>query len=120
LPSTPVPEIEEFETKFGLRQRLWTIRHDFGNDNKRWYRENFRDQDALKIVETVKANESELVKIKAKMGRDTKDEVLEAATTEVKNVSRHKDLIQALGNKAMLEKHWQKVWALVDGTPSIR
>lgn len=54
------------------------------------------------------------------MGRDTKDEVLEAATTEVKNVSRHKDLIQALGNKAMLEKHWQKVWALVDGTPSIR
>jgi len=44
--------------------------------------------------------------------------VLEAATADVKNVARHSNLIAALGNKSMQDKHWAKVWGLVEGPPS--
>jgi hypothetical protein len=106
LPITDIPEVEEFEQKFHLRNRLWTIRHTFADQQKRWYYENFLEQDAATICSTVKERESELLKLKAKLGRDVKDEVLEAATADVKNVSRHSNLIAALGNKSMQEKHW--------------
>jgi len=46
LANTPIPEIEEFENKFGMRHRLWQIRQTFGEQQKRWYHENFREQDA--------------------------------------------------------------------------
>lgn len=45
------------------------------------------------------------------------DEVLTAAKAEVKNVSKQKNLIAALGNPAMIDKHWTAVWALVGGPP---
>jgi hypothetical protein len=42
---------------------------------------------------------------------------LDAARAEVSEVNRHCNLIAALGNQAMQEKHWVKVWALVGGPP---
>ena len=52
--------------------------------------------------------------MKVKLGSATKDEVLDTALAEIKDVSRHNALILALGQKAMQDKHWSKVWALVD------
>lgn len=114
---THIPEVEEFEQKYFVRNRLWTIRSTFADHQKRWYHENFLEQDAAAICLHVKERESELVKLKAKVGRDAKDEVLEAATADVKTVSRHSNLIAALGNKSMQDKHWSKVWSLVGGPP---
>lgn len=71
----------------------------------------------MEITQLVKERETELIKTKAKF-RDTKDEVLEAAIAEVKSVSKYSALISALGNKSMQEKHWVKVWGLVEGQPS--
>ena len=120
LEITDIPEIDQFEVKFNFRHRLWTIRHVFADQKKHWYRDNFREQNAAEICQTVKERESELIKLKAKYCRDQKDEVLEQAQAEIKDVSRHSNLIAALGQKAMQEKHWQKIWALVDGTPAVR
>jgi hypothetical protein len=50
LPATPIPEIEEFETKFVIRQRIWEIRLQFEENKKKWYYENFREQEAADIV----------------------------------------------------------------------
>lgn len=83
---------------------------------KRWYHENFREQDATHICATVKELSGELTKLKMKY-RDG-DEVLEAVHAEVGAVAKHSALIAALGNKHMQEKHWVKVWSLVDGQPS--
>lgn len=58
-----------------------------------------------------------MIKTKAKF-RDKSDDVLEAAIAEVKSVSKYSALISALGNKSMQEKHWVKVWGLVEGQPS--
>lgn len=41
------------------------------------------------------------MKLKSKHCRDQKDEVLEHAQAELKDVSRHSNLIAALGQKAM-------------------
>lgn len=112
-----IPEREEFLQHFNIRHQLWTIRETFGNAKRRWYDEDFRDQDAALIVQTVKEKEGELTRLKAALGRDTKDEVLAAATAEVKAVSKHVALISALGNTAMTKKHWTKVSALVDTPP---
>lgn len=116
LAATPIPEVEEFENKFGVRHRLWQIRHQFGDMQKRWYHENFRDQDATQICATVKELSGELTKLKMKYKEA--DEVLEAVQAEVGAVAKHSALIAALGNKHMQEKHWVKVWQLVDGQPS--
>ena len=118
LANTPIPEIEEFENKFGMRHRLWQIRQTFGEQQKRWYHENFREQDAQEIVNTVKERDVELVKLKVKLQKDAKDEVYEAAHSEVRSVHRHCNLIAALGDPSMQEKHWVKVWSLVEGQPS--
>jgi len=118
LPPAAIPEVAEFEKHFGIRHKLWQIRLTFGEQQRRWYGENFREQDAPAIVATVKERESELIKLKAQIGRDNKDEVHEAATREVKDVARYGNLIAALGNQAMQEKHWQKVWSLVETQPA--
>jgi hypothetical protein len=47
VPVTHIPEIDEFENKFGIRSRLWAIRHTFADQQKRWYHENFLEQDAV-------------------------------------------------------------------------
>ena len=49
LPITDVPEVEKFEQKFYLRNRLWTIRHTFADHQKHWYHDNFLEQDASTI-----------------------------------------------------------------------
>lgn len=49
LPITEVTEVEEFEQKFFIRNRLWTIRHTFADHQKHWYHENFLEQDASAI-----------------------------------------------------------------------
>lgn len=67
------------------------------------------------IVNNVQENESKLVKLGAKL--DKKDEVLDATKAEVKAVSKQKNLIAALGNPSMLDKHWHNVWQLVGGPP---
>jgi dynein heavy chain len=118
LPAPAVPEVEEFERKYALRHRLWEIRQTFGEQQRRWYGENFRDQDAQAIVTTVAERSAELVKMKFALGRDTQDEVLAAATAEVRDVQRHASLIAALGNPSMQEKHWVKVWALCESPPA--
>jgi len=118
IAATPIPEIVEFETKFGIRHRLWQIRQTFSEQQKRWYHENFREQDAQEIVQVVKERDTELVKLKVRLPKDSKDEVYEQAHAEVRSVLRHCNLIAALGDKSMQEKHWVKVWSLVEGQPS--
>jgi hypothetical protein len=115
-----IREIEEFETKFQFRHRIWSVRAEFGGLKTKWYGENFREQDAVSMVAFTKERESELNKMKVKLGAGAKDEVLDTAQAEIKDVSRHNSLITALGQKAMQDKHWAKVWALVDTVPQVR
>jgi dynein heavy chain len=116
--ATPIPEVEMFEKKFGVRNRLWEIRSTFAAQKQRWCNTNFREQDAEEIVKITKERETELTKTKNSTLRDTNDEVLEAALAEVRDLAAKAPLIAALGNKAMQDKHWVKVWALVESQPS--
>lgn len=52
--------------------------------------------------------------MKMKMPKGEVDEVLEALTQSVKEVEIHKSLILALGSRAMLQRHWLKVYAILD------
>ena len=49
-----------------------------------------------------------------KMPKGEVDEVLEALTQSVKEVEILKSLILALGSRAMLQRHWLKVYAILD------
>lgn len=85
--------------------------------HRSWYHTDpFREKDAQLIVNTVRELSGELTKLKMKF-KDA-DEVLEAVQGEVGQVQKHTSLIAALGNKAMQDKHWGKVWNLVEGLPS--
>jgi hypothetical protein len=116
LGATPIPEVEQFENKFGVRNRIWKIRSEFAEMQRTWYHDPFREKDAQLIVNTVRELGGELTKLKMKF-KDG-DEVLEAARGEVGSVQKFSALIAALGNRAMQDKHWGKVWALVDGLPT--
>lgn len=115
MQKSEIPEIRTFEETFKIRHDIWHIRQTFLEQEQRWYRDNFREQDAQAIVTTVKESDSKLVKLGAKL--DKKDEVLDAVKAEVKAVVKQSNLIAALGNPSMLEKHWHNVWQLVGGPP---
>jgi hypothetical protein len=57
------------------------------------------------------------MEMKMKMAKDEVDEVLEELTKDVNEVVGHKNLLLALGSKAMLQRHWVKVFAALD-TPA--
>jgi len=56
----------------------------------------------------------ENLEMKMKMPKGEVDEVLDALTQSVKEVEIHKSLILALGSRAMLQRHWLKVYAILD------
>lgn len=118
IPTAAIQEVADFEKQFNIRNRLWTIRQTFTEQQRRWYGENFRDQKADVICATVKEKQTELLKLKAQIGRDVKDEVHEAAFKEVNEVAKYSKLIEALGEPAMQAKHWSKVWSLVETAPA--
>jgi len=68
-------------------------------------------------VKTVNKYAKENLELKMKMSKEDRDEVLEELTRDVKEVEGHKNLITALGSKAMLHRHWIKVYAVLE-TPA--
>lgn len=51
---------------------------------------------------------------RTQLPRDVPDQVLEALKSEVKEIAVFSNLIVALGNKALEEKHWEKIFSLTD------
>jgi dynein heavy chain, axonemal len=52
--------------------------------------------------------------MKFKMKKDEKDEVLDELSREVKESQNHCNLILALGSKAMMTRHWNKVYTVLE------
>ena len=52
--------------------------------------------------------------MKFKMKKDEKDEVLDELSREVKEAQAHCPLILALGSKAMMARHWNKVYTVLE------
>jgi hypothetical protein len=50
LPKSKIEEMEIFESTYNIRHQIWQIRHSFAEQEQRWYRDNFREQDAQLIV----------------------------------------------------------------------
>jgi hypothetical protein len=118
LPTSNIPEIDQFNEEFTMRHTIWNIRETFGNNSQKWYNDNFRDLDAEAIVEEVDARNTELLRLQKKMGFEAKDAVLDAARGEVAKVKDQKRLIESLGNKALKPKHMTEIWGLLpDGHP---
>lgn len=78
---------------------------------------NFKEQNAEEIVKQVNAYGKANVEMKMKLAKGDVDEVLEELIREVKVVDDHKNLIQALGSKAMMPRHWAKVYAALETSP---
>jgi hypothetical protein len=111
LPQTQVSILTSFENKFKLRHTLWKNRYDFENLRNKWYRENFKDQDAAEIEATVKKYYTQTLKIKnTEFSKGPPDDVLNALMSEVSAVREHMRLIMALGNKTMTEKFWSQIY----------
>ena len=52
--------------------------------------------------------------LRSQLPRDVPDQVLETLRGEVKDVAVYSNLIIALGNKALEEKHWDKIFTLIE------
>jgi len=113
VPEAPVPELAQFEEKFQVRHTIWHIRETFNDSSKTWYNNDFRSQNAENIIQTVTQSNIELKKLQNKIGFDKPDKVLDATLGEVSKVMEHKNLIAALGNEDMQDKHLAEVWKLI-------
>ena len=74
-----------------------------------WLTKAFRDQDAEEIVTQVKEFDRDNLFLKQQLGRDTNDLVLEQLRQEVKEFGVNNNLILALGNRALEQKHWEQM-----------
>ena len=106
----PVPQVDIFNKLFTKRETLWKNRDKFRTQESEWYAGQFLEQDAKGIADFVKDLTVQNMQMKIKLGKDEEDQVLEAFTEEVDRVNEHVPLIVALGNKAMRQKHWEKVY----------
>jgi len=111
-----IPEVEVFDQRYERRYKLWNNRHNFSEAQKRWYDDNFEEQDAIKIVKDVKFYESENIMAKMKLKKGEKDDVLFAFEQEVKEVVEHCALIEALGCKDLEQRHWNRIFARMDSS----
>jgi uncharacterized protein HemY len=66
------------------------------------------------VVKTINNYAKQNVEMKFKMKKDEKDEVLDELTREVKEAQAHAPLILALGTKAMMARHWNKVYTVLE------
>ena len=58
--------------------------------------------------------DKENLEMKIRLPKDEKDEVLEELDKEVKNMLQHSSIITSLGKSAMKDRHWKKVYDLLD------
>lgn len=112
-----IPEVEQFRAKFEKRQKIWKNWDDFQNLKNKWYNGNFKEQPAEDIVKQVNLYGKTNMEIRMKMAKTDVDEVLDELTKDVKVVDGHKNLILALGSKAMQARHWGKVYAVLEQAP---
>jgi len=114
VPPTVLQEIDQFKKKFDVRYRLWKYRDEFEKNQTHWYNDNFVEIDAEEVVKTVDFYKKEKVGLKQSLPREPVDKVFESLEKEIKEVDKNLELIQALGNKNMQQKHWEKVRKLLD------
>lgn len=110
---TSIEEIEDFDRKWEARHKLWRIRHDWDVDYNTWFNETFQGQDAQETEKKIKEYEKDLTWLKQNLPRDKKDEVLEKLVEDIRGSATMKDLILDLGNKALQERHWIKIFSLL-------
>lgn len=107
-----INEIKEFDTKWDLRHMLWDRRNTWDQDYKHWRYDNFKEQvDALEVEVKVKEYLRDCVQLKQKLAKEQKDEVLEKLTADVQGMNAMIDLILSLGNRALLPRHWKKIFS---------
>ena len=110
---TQMEEIDEFDRRWEARHKLWKTRNDWDQDYNTWFNEVFQGQDALEIEQRLKEYEKDMTWLKQNLPRDIKDEVLEKLIEDVRGTSNMKELVLDLGNKALMERHWIKIFALL-------
>jgi hypothetical protein len=110
---TEVPEIDEFDRKWDARYKLWKTRNDWDQDYNTWFNEVFQGQDSLEIEKKLKDYEKDLLWLKQNLPKDKRDEVFDKITEDIRGAASMKDLVLDLGNKALLDRHWVKIFALL-------
>lgn len=76
---------------------------------------NFKEQvDASDVEKKVKTYLVVCNDVKINFGKNAKDEVLDMLSVKVWEVNSMLDLVLALGNKALMPKHWKMIFELVD------
>lgn len=113
--STVVKEIEMFDKKWNNRNKLWENVNSFNSDYAHWMGANFKEQvDANDVEKKVKTYLVVCNDVKINFGKNAKDEVLDMLSVKVREVNSMLDLVLALGNKALMPKHWKMIFELVD------
>ena len=112
-PVTPMEEIAQFDKLWEARYKLWKTRDNWEQDHRIWFEENYKDQKALEIEQKIKEYEKDNIWLKQNLPKEPKDEVLEKLTEDVRGTASMKDLILDLGNEALLERHWTKIFSFL-------
>lgn len=78
-----IPEVEIFEASYEKRFTLWNNRNTFTEQQRKWYLDNFEEQDAEDIVKQVNDYQTQNMSMKMKLKKGEKNDVLMAFSQEV-------------------------------------
>ncbi len=105
------------EEKFSDRHTIWSNLNVFRKQQNDWFSNDLRDLDVEEIEKYMKTYDKNCKVFKVKLqevikeGRDT---VLERLTAEVNEIMNKLPIIMALGNKDLKERHWKKIFKLIE------
>jgi dynein heavy chain len=118
LTQTRVIELEESTRKFEDKRNLWRMKTDWTTLCDDWFTKDFTELDTEEVAKKVKGYDKDIKMIKntlTRLNKDVRDPVAEDMFTKIQEVNGMIAVISDLGNKALKNRHWTKIFASLEG-----
>ena len=108
-----IRELMQFEKHHDARNTVWKKLVEWREKGQSWFNDNFKDIDIDIFAKDMADFERICTRLKQELNKTGQDPVLEKLTSDVFGMKEMAPVIQALGNKALKERHWQKIFKLL-------
>jgi dynein heavy chain len=118
VPQTRIIELEEATRKFEDKRTLWKMKQEWTVLRDEWFNKHFPDLDTEEVAKKVRGFDKDIKLIKntlSRLNKDVRDPVSEDMFTKIQEVNAMIGVISDLGNKALRNRHWIKIFACLEG-----
>ncbi|KAG9392138.1 Dynein heavy chain and region D6 of dynein motor [Carpediemonas membranifera] len=108
-------KLQETRQLHADKTNLWTTVDHWNEVHQQWLYSSWLTLDSEAIVAELAAIHSKSVRFKNNLEEEGEDGVASTLVRRIKQFQQHSDLVSTLGNPALRNRHWMKIFALLEG-----